>query len=188
MLASNANPLRRHHIEVGAYASGSPAPAQPPPPCGLAVPDQANNPGLMRDCINLLAAKNVLRGTATLNWSVDTPISDWDGVRVLGSPARVTELILTSKSLTGTIPPDLARLDALDHLRLDDNQLTGEIPAALGSLENLRNLHLDNNQFDRLHPARSPGRRRQRPRQPRASGLRSTVASTGAADIVPESW
>ena len=147
MLASNAKLLRRYHIEVDAYASGSPAPAQPPPPCGLAVPDQANNPGLMRDCINLLAAKNALRGTATLNWSVGTPISDWDGVRVLGSPARVTELILTSKSLTGTIPPDLGRLDGLEHLRLDDNQLTGEIPAELGSLGDPRNLHLGDNQL-----------------------------------------
>ena len=116
-------------------------------PCASAAPDQADNPGLMRDCINLLAAKDALRGTATLNWSVDTPISRWDGVKVEGSPGRVTSLVLTSKSLTGMIPPDLARLDGLEYLSFNFNQLTGEIPAALGSLGNLRNLRLGDNQL-----------------------------------------
>ena len=116
-------------------------------PCASAAPDQADNPGLMRDCINLLAAKDALRGTATLNWSVDTAITSWDGVRVEGSPGRVTSLVLTSKSLTGMIPPDLARLDGLEYLSFNFNQLTGEIPAALGNLGNLRNLRLGDNQL-----------------------------------------
>ena len=116
-------------------------------PCAGAAPNQSDNPGLMRDCINLLAAKDALRGTATLNWSVDTPISDWDGVRVEGSPSRIRRLILTSKSLDGTIPPDLARLDALEYLWLNYNQLTGEIPAALGNLASLKSLILNNNQL-----------------------------------------
>ena len=116
-------------------------------PCASAAPDQADNPGLMRDCINLLAVKDTLRGTATLNWSVDTAITSWDGVRVSGSPGRVTELILTSGGLTGTIPPDLGRLDGLEYLSFNDNQLTGDIPAALGSLGNLRNLRLGDNQL-----------------------------------------
>ena len=108
----------------------------------------------MRDCINLLAAMDALRGTATLNWSVDTPISDWDGVRVLGSPGRVTSLVLTSKSLTGTIPPDLARLDGLEYLWLNSNQLTGELPASLGNLSDLEDLLLGDNQLTRcIQPA-----------------------------------
>ena len=135
MLVSNINQLRQYYTEVGAYDTGVPAPTQPPPPCGLAVPDQADNPGLMRDCVNLLAAKDALRGTAALNWSVDTAISEWDGVRVLGSPARVTELNLSSSDLTGTIPPDLGRLDGLEFLRLSSNQLTGCIPPALRDVE-----------------------------------------------------
>ena len=124
-----------------------------PPPCGLAVPDQSENPGLTRDCINLLPAMDTLRGTATLNWSVDTPISDWEGIWVQGSPGRVTGLILSSKNLSGTIPPDLARLDALEHLRLNDNMLTGEIPAALGNLGNLRSLMLNDNMLTGEVPA-----------------------------------
>ena len=116
-------------------------------PCwnDTAVPNPADNPGLMRDCINLLAAKDALQGTATLNWSVDTPISEWDGVRVLGSPSRVTRLQLTSEGLTGTIPPDLARLDGLEFLWLNYNQLTGEIPAALGNLASLKSLTFNHN-------------------------------------------
>ena len=134
-LVTDANQLHQYYTEVGAYAPGAPAPTQPPPPCGLAVPDQADNPGLMRDCINLLAAKDTLRGTATLNWSVDTPISDWDGVRVSGSPGRVTELNLTSNDLTGTIPPVLGYLSNLQNLHLGDNQLTGCIPPVLRDVD-----------------------------------------------------
>ena len=114
---------------------------------GTAVPESSTNPGLVSDCMALLAAKDTLRGAETLNWSVDAPISDWEGVWVQGSPSRVTGLILSSKNLSGTIPPDLARLDALEHLRLNDNMLTGEIPAALGSLRSLRSLILNDNQL-----------------------------------------
>ena len=49
-------------------------------PCAGAAPGQADNPALMRDCIHLLGLKDALRGTATLNWSLDTPITSWDGV------------------------------------------------------------------------------------------------------------
>ena len=50
MLITNAGrgELRRFYTSAGAYASGVPAPAQPPAPCGLSVPDWADNPGLMR--------------------------------------------------------------------------------------------------------------------------------------------
>ena len=135
-LVTDANQLHQYYTEVGAYAPGAPVPAQPPPPCGLAVPNQADNPGLMRDCINLLAAKDTLRGTAALNWSVDTAISDWDGVSVSGSPGRVTELNLSSNDLTGTIPPVLGYLSNLQNLHLGDNQLTGCIPPALRGVDN----------------------------------------------------
>ena len=116
-------------------------------PCASAAPDEADNPGLMRDCIVLLAAKDTLRGAATLNWSVDTAITSWDGVKVLGSPGRVTSLVLTSKSLTGTVPAELARLDGLESLKLSYNQLTGEIPAALGNIASLKSLTLTDNRL-----------------------------------------
>ncbi len=155
MLVTDANQLRQYFSDpkVGGYAPGVPTPAQPPPPCGLAVPDQAANPGLMRDCMALLAAKDPLRGTATLNWSVDTPITSWEGVRVRGTPGRVHFLLLADLGLTGVIPPELGALDALRRLDLDGNELTGEIPAELGGLSNLAHLYLFDNGLSGAIPA-----------------------------------
>ena len=123
-------------------------------PCASAAPDEADNPGLMRDCVYLLELMDPLAGTAMLNWSLDTPVSRWRGVNVEGSPARVTQLILASQELNGTVPWVLSRLDGLKYLWLDDNQLTGQIPDALGHLSNLRSLTLNHNQLTGEIPAK----------------------------------
>ena len=130
-LVTNANNLHAFHVETGNvnHPDGPPETSLPPP-CGLAVPDQANNGGLMRDCFALLAAKDALRGGGALNWSVDVTIADWDGVTVAGTPQRVTELDLRDKNLTGSIPAGLAKLD-LTTLKLAGNSLTGCIPVGL---------------------------------------------------------
>ena len=101
-------------------------------PCATAAPDQTDNPGLMRDCINLLAVKDSLRGAATLNWSLDTPISDWNGVNVTGTPGRVTGLDLSVLGLDGSIPPGLWKLDSLS---LPEPTLTPTEPAATPELD-----------------------------------------------------
>ena len=145
MLVTNANQLSSYFREVGAYDDPDNPPAQPPPPCGLAVPDQSNNPGLMRDCTSLLAMKDTLRGSAFLNWSVGTAIDRWDGVTVADTPKRVTILDLSSRSLTGTIPAMLSRLTGLLDLRLASNSLTGPIPTQLADLPNLETLYLSGN-------------------------------------------
>ena len=129
MLVSAADSLRDYYVEVGAYDEGKPAPAMPPPPCGKAVPDYLDNHGLVLDCKALLAVKDTLRGDATLNWSVDVAMADWDGVRVEGG--RVVALNLDNKSLTGTVPARLAELTRLEELRLSGNRLTGCIPPSL---------------------------------------------------------
>ena len=108
---------------------------------GTVVPNPGENPGLVSDCMTLLTAREVLRGTASLNWSATTTIASWNGINVTGTPGRVTRLDLSARGLTGTIPPALAGLSALVTLDLSDNELTGEIPedlAGLGSLETLR--------------------------------------------------
>ncbi len=148
MLVTDANRLRQYFSDpkVGGYAPGAPTPAQPPPPCGLAVPDQADNPGLMLDCMALLAARDTLAGTATLNWSVDTAITNWDGVTVSSTtPKNVTGLDLSEESLSGSIPSELGDLLGLTRLDLSDNDLTGEIPRELGQPENLEELRLSGN-------------------------------------------
>ena len=142
MLVTDSNHLSQFLTDIGAYSHPDGPPA---PPCGLAVPGQIDNPGLMRDCQALLAAKDTLRGTATLNWSVDTAITGWDGVTTSGTPSRVTELDLSGESLSGSIPAELGKLLELTHLDLSSNSLAGEIPRELGELSNLTELRLSGN-------------------------------------------
>ncbi len=117
--------------------------------CGTdgAVADPANNPGLVFDCNALLAARDALAGSATLNWSASTLIVEWQGVTVGGSPQRVTELDLHDAELNGAIPTELNRLDNLKRLVLRENKLTGPIPAWLGDLANLEELSLWGNRL-----------------------------------------
>ncbi len=162
---ANITGLTQFYRDIGAYDDITPGdgvdnpftPAQPPPACGLAVPDQATNPGLMADCMTLLAAKDTLRGTAMLNWSVNTPIAGWDGVTVRGTPSRVAEVGLRGRGLTGVIPAQLGDLTSLTRLRLGVNQLTGTIPAQLGELSGLLLLNLSNNQLSGAIPAELGG-------------------------------
>ena len=142
MLVTDSNHLSQFLTDISAYSHPDGPPA---PPCGLAVPGQTYNPGLMRDCQALLAAKDTLRGTATLNWSVDTAITGWDGVTTSGTPSRVTELDLSGESLSGSIPAELGKLLELTHLDLSSNSLAGEIPRELGELSNLTELRLSGN-------------------------------------------
>ena len=153
MFVADANKLSAYFREIGAYDHPDGPPAQPPPACGLAVPDKAANPGLSSDCFALLAAEDKLRGTATLNWDPDTPIAKWDGVTVAGTPKRVTRIVLTAKSLTGSVPSELARLSGLQVLHLDDNALTGSIPVLLGGLSNLWELRFSGNSLTGCIPA-----------------------------------
>ena len=112
---------------------------------GTAVSNPGANPGLVSDCEALLDLRYTLRGTASLNWSVDTAIAGWDGVTTGGTPSRITKLLLPAKSLTGSIPAGLWTLSALTHLDLSSNSLTGDIPAELGLLHNLQSLKLSGN-------------------------------------------
>ena len=155
----NVSGLQGYYQTIGAYGDITPGdgetttftPAQPPaaPACtnGTAVATPNDNRGLVRDCETLLAAKDGLRGTATLNWSTGTAIGGWEGVTTGGTPSRVTELDLASESLTGSIPAGLGQLFELTTLDLSSNQLTGDIPAELGWLTNLTELRLSGNQL-----------------------------------------
>ena len=145
MLVTDANQLRQYFTAVGAYNDTDVPPAQPPPPCGLAVSGQVHNPGLMLDCTALLTSKDTLRGTATLAWNLETAITGWNGVTTGGTPSRVTKLLLPSKSLSGSIPGGLGGLSGLTHLNLSDNSLTGDIPWELGTLSNLTEVRLSGN-------------------------------------------
>ena len=136
-------------------------PTEPTPPAstpsspfmcdnGVAVPDPANQPGLVEDCEALLASRDVLTsgGGATLNWHPESSVSHWVGVTTGGSPTRVTGLYLYNRDLSGEIPARLGELAGLETLWLHHNQLTGVIPSILGGLSNLEQLSISHN---RLH-------------------------------------
>ena len=115
---------------------------------GVTVPEFNTKPGLVRDCSILLSARDTLAGSASLNWSAETAMSEWQGVFLDHNPPnRVYLLQLTGLSLTGSIPPSLSEMDALLRLDLDENALTGVIPAQLGNMSTLEHLYLNNNQL-----------------------------------------
>ena len=123
---------------------------------GVAVPDPEDNPGLVRDCEALFRAGPVLAGPmgprdekALTNWRADVPVSEWAGVTLSGTPARVTGLTVPRRwsggdnKLRGRIPPELGLLSKLEVLDLSDHHdLTGEIPGELGNLSSLKTLDL----------------------------------------------
>ena len=122
-----------------------------------AVPDSADNPGLVADCETLLALKSKLAGTGSLNWSSNVTIRTWEGIGLGGTPERVTVVGLGDNRLDGTIPPELASLPRLETLSLGSvegtNRLTGPVPPELGRLSNLMFLDLGNNQLTGVIPA-----------------------------------
>ena len=126
----------------------------PPSVCvdGGAVPDSEDSAGLVHDCETLLQSRDALSGSGSLDWSTDTPIADWQGVTVGGSPGRVTGISLRDGGLDGTIPTALGVISNLETLDLRDNGLTGEIPPQLGNLTGLRELHLSGNSLSGCVP------------------------------------
>ena len=137
---------------------------------GGAVADSTNT-GLVSDCEALLVARDNLAGsgaTRSLNWASDTPLSQWYGVVLSGTPERVTQLRLHGQNgnperglseakLNGTIPPELGRLSDLQVLYLHRNNLTGEVPGTLNSLSKLRLLYLYDNGLTGISDELGPG-------------------------------
>ena len=125
-------------------STATPTPATLPDVCGAAVTDKSNT-GLVSDCNALLVGRDTLRGTVSLNWAPDTPITQWDGLSTEGTPRRVTSLKVQNRQLDGRIPAEIGSLDELVDLWMYNNELTGPIPAEIGNLPNLRTLMLKDN-------------------------------------------
>ena len=117
-----------------------------------------SNLGLVDDCANLLAIRDVLAGSAVLNWDEATPMTAWHGVALQGDPPRVVSLGAGLRPLLdGRIPAELSRLEQLVALYLEGHDLKGPIPAALGKLSNLKHLYLGNNSLTGPIPAELGG-------------------------------
>ena len=120
---------------------------------GVVVSNPQDKPGLVADCVILYGVRHALAGAGRLDWSATTAITTWEGVRIEGTPQRITRLDLADKGLAGIIPPALGQLTELTDVRLDDNSLTGSIPSQLGSLSNLEDLNLAGNSLSGEIPA-----------------------------------
>ena len=116
-----------------------------------AISDSTNT-GLVSDCDTLLDVKDSLAGTATLNWSADTPIARWEGLTFLDTPERVAGLNLSYKGMNGEIPSELGDLSMLAKLELHHNKLSGSIPGSLGRLSRLTRLNLRSNDLSGSMP------------------------------------
>ncbi|KAK7247042.1 hypothetical protein RIF29_41918 [Crotalaria pallida] len=84
-------------------------------------------------------------------WSTTTSHCSWPGIKCSSSSSsnRVTSITLSSRSLTGTLPPNLNSLTQLTSLSLQNNFLSGPLPS-LSSLPLLRSVFLDRNNFSSL--------------------------------------
>ena len=111
---------------------------------GPAIADPVSNPGLVTDCETLLAARDTLAGTGSLNWSLNLDMTQWEGIAISGTPQRVTGLGLHRYTINGSVPAVLGQLDALQTLDLAFSVVRGEIPGELGRLSNLVTLNLGN--------------------------------------------
>ena len=97
---------------------GLPGCTPPPPPVevcgnGTVVAEAADNPGLVADCVALLATQRALVSNKPLNWEQGRPITEWEGVTIGGTPRRVEGLDLGARGFAGPIPPALADLSGL---------------------------------------------------------------------------
>ncbi len=111
--------------------------------------------GLVKNCNILLSARDQLRGSHTAaltTWDTGTSISSWQGFDLYFDGSGFS-LLLASRSMDGSIPPQLGGLSSLQTLVLHENQLTGEIPVELGNLDILEYLYLYDNRLTGQIPA-----------------------------------
>ena len=59
---------------------------------GFVVSKPEENPGLVKDCETLMGLRDALTGGTIVNWSPGTPVDEWEGVVLGGSPTRMTGL------------------------------------------------------------------------------------------------
>ena len=80
------------------------------------------------------------------NWMGDEGTEcTWFGVSC--GAGHVTELVLNSNNLDGSLPAELGDLPSLFLLHMWANQLTGSLPPELGKLTQLQQIKLSNNQL-----------------------------------------
>ena len=160
--------------DVSAQSSGNPITPLSSSGCtdGTFVDISANprvagdNNDLAEDCQALVAIQNSWATAANADLANNHPlrrwgtggsvrVASWSGITVSGG--RVIRLSLQEKSIQGTIPAAIGRLNGLTDLQLWDNQLSGSLPAEISGLTNLVDMYISNNQLSGSLPAEISG-------------------------------
>lgn len=92
-------------------------------------------------------------GSILLQWRPEDPDPcGWKGVKCDSKTKRVIYLNLTNHKLSGSISPDIGKLEQLKVLTLHDNNFYGTIPSELGNCTELEALYLQGNYLSGLIP------------------------------------
>ncbi|KAL7501738.1 hypothetical protein ACHAWX_000331, partial [Stephanocyclus meneghinianus] len=86
-----------------------------------------------------------------LGWLSDNTECEWSGVAC--NYGNVIKLEIGGNELTGTIPPEIGRLEHLEFLDMSYNSLSGTLPPELGNLTNLTKLFIQENHFNSSIPS-----------------------------------
>ncbi|KAE8680083.1 putative Leucine-rich repeat protein kinase family protein [Hibiscus syriacus] len=108
------------------------------------------SPDITTDRLALLALKTYIedpQNLLTANWSMTASVCDWIGVTCGSKHPRVTSLILSNMSLTGTISPHLGNLSFLARLDVENNGFRGTLPMELANLHRLKYISFGKNNF-----------------------------------------
>ncbi len=84
-------------------------------------------------------------GATMLNWKANTPITEWQGVEVVGN--RIVAVRLPSLGLRGALPTALGALSELKVLDVSGNGFTGGIPTSFSGLVRLEEFDARRNQL-----------------------------------------
>ncbi len=98
----------------------------------------------LNDSLALVALYHSTNGdewTDHSNW-LTGPLSSWYGIELDG--CRVVRVILGNNNLTGTLPPEIGDLTAMQMLYLRDNEIGGTLPPELGLCTSCVEMDLSN--------------------------------------------
>ncbi|XP_062120599.1 LRR receptor-like serine/threonine-protein kinase FEI 2 [Humulus lupulus] len=97
---------------------------------------------------------SIVSSNGVLQWRPEDPDPcHWRGVRCDPKTKRVIYLSLSSHKLSGSLSPDLGKLEQLKFLALHNNNFYGTIPSELGNCTLLEGIYLQGNYFSGLIPS-----------------------------------
>ncbi|KAL5569883.1 hypothetical protein UlMin_026458 [Ulmus minor] len=76
----------------------------------------------------------------------------WSGIKCHNKTSQISSLNLSSRNLSGKIPPEIRYLSGLTHINLSRNTFDGPLPSAIFELPELRVLDISRNNFNSTFP------------------------------------